>query len=81
MTIQDLAAAIESPEASPADLTLLTVPLSYRAAVLRDEDTRMFEGVPLEQRQPARSIHVQEVPTPEPGPVAVVVAVMASAVN
>jgi crotonyl-CoA reductase len=79
--MRELVEAIESPDAAPADLAALGVPHSYRAAVLHKADAGLFDGVPLRERRPADSLHVEEVPTPEPGPGEVLVAVMASAVN
>ena len=59
----------------------LPVPESYRAAVLLAEEQQMFDGIPVADREPAKSLHVREVPTPEPEPDEVLVAVMASAIN
>ncbi|KAJ1684775.1 hypothetical protein LUZ63_020046 [Rhynchospora breviuscula] len=41
----------------------------------------MFEGVPSKEKDPRRSIHVEDVPLPELGPGEALVAVMASAIN
>lgn len=57
------------------------VPQTYRAAVLHVEDAGLFDGVPPEDRDPSRTLHVEQVPTPEIGPDEVLVAVMASAIN
>ncbi|MFJ6708046.1 MULTISPECIES: crotonyl-CoA carboxylase/reductase [unclassified Streptomyces] len=77
----DLAAAIESPDARTRDIASLPVPESYRATVLRKDEQRMFDGVPVDDREPAKALHVEEVPTPEPGPGEALIAVMASSVN
>ncbi|MCI3271289.1 crotonyl-CoA carboxylase/reductase [Streptomyces cylindrosporus] len=79
--MRELVEVIESPDSVPADVAALGVPGSFRAAVLHKEDAGRFEGVPLRERRPADSLHIEEVPTPEPGPGEVLVAVMASAVN
>jgi crotonyl-CoA reductase len=79
--MRELVEAIGSPDSVPADLAALGVPDSHRAAVLHKADTAMFDGVPLSERRPSDSVHIQRVPTPEPGPGEVLVAVMASAVN
>jgi crotonyl-CoA reductase len=57
------------------------VPDSYRAVVVRAEDAGMFDGVDVRDRDPRRSLHLQEVPTPRLGPGEALVAVMASAIN
>ncbi|MQA33829.1 crotonyl-CoA carboxylase/reductase [Modestobacter roseus] len=59
----------------------LPVPGSYRAVVVREDEQGMFEGLPTRDKDPRKSLHVQEVPTPELGPGEALVAVMASAVN
>jgi crotonyl-CoA reductase len=73
--------AVVAPEAGPADIESLPLPASYRAAVLLKEEQHMFDGIAVEDRVPAKAIHVTEVPTPEPGPGEVLVASMASSVN
>ncbi len=63
------------------DLANLPIPESYRAAFVRREDVGIFEGVESADKDPRKSIHVDEVPTPELAPDEVYVAVMASAIN
>ena len=41
----------------------------------------MFEGMPTKEKDPRKSLHVEEVPTPQLGPGEAIVAVMASSVN
>ena len=41
----------------------------------------MFDGMASRDKDPRKSLHVQEVPTPELGPGEALVAVMASAIN
>ena len=59
----------------------LAVPESYRAVVVRKDEQDMFEGVATRDKDPRKSLHVQEVATPELGPGEAIVAVMASSVN
>jgi crotonyl-CoA reductase len=59
----------------------LPVPDTYRAAVVRAEEADMFEGMDSRDKDPRKSLHVQEVATPELGPGEAIVAVMASAIN
>ncbi|MEV4020750.1 crotonyl-CoA carboxylase/reductase [Nonomuraea angiospora] len=59
----------------------LPIPESYRAAVVLHDDVDMFGGIPAENRDPAKSLTLSDVPTPEPGPGEVLVAVMASSIN
>jgi crotonyl-CoA reductase len=72
---------VESPDAGPDDIASLSLPDSYRAAVVFKEEQHMFDGVPVANRAPSESLHLTEVPTPVPGPGEVLVATMASSVN
>jgi len=73
--------AIESSEATAADFANLPLPEAYRAAYVRKDEVDMFEGQTSKEKDPRRSLHVDEVATPELGPGEAVVAVMASAIN
>lgn len=64
-----------------AGLGKLPVPESYRGMVVRADETTMFDGVAVRDRDPRESLHLQEVPTPPLGPGEALVAVMASAIN
>ncbi len=59
----------------------LAVPESYRGVVVRADEQDMFEGLPTREKDPRKSLHVEEVATPELGPGEAIVAVMASSVN
>jgi crotonyl-CoA reductase len=65
----------------PAALAKCQVPDRYRAAVVLAADQGVFAGVPSNQRDLRRSLHVTDVPTPEPAPGEVLIAVMASSIN
>jgi crotonyl-CoA reductase len=69
------------PAGELARIADLPVPDSYRGVVVRAEETEIFEGMDNRDKDPRKSLHVQEVPTPELGPGEALVAVMASAVN
>ncbi|MGH3856598.1 MAG: crotonyl-CoA carboxylase/reductase, partial [Pseudonocardiaceae bacterium] len=63
------------------DLGALPVPESYRGITVRADETEMFTGMPSRDKDPRRSLHLDEVPVPELGPGEALVAVMASAIN
>ncbi|HET6793125.1 MAG TPA: crotonyl-CoA carboxylase/reductase [Acidimicrobiales bacterium] len=67
--------------ASGEDIANIPVPESYRAALVRKEDVGMFEGIPSADKDPRKSLRVEEVPVPELAPDEAYVAVMASAIN
>jgi crotonyl-CoA reductase len=57
------------------------VPETYRGITVHADEVEMFAGAAVNDRDPHRSLHLDEVPTPQPGPGEALVAVMASAVN
>jgi crotonyl-CoA reductase len=69
------------PSAELAAVASLPLPESYRGVVVRAEEAAMFDGMASRDKDPRKSLHVQEVPTPELGPGEAIVAVMASAIN
>jgi crotonyl-CoA reductase len=67
--------------ATLAGIGELPVPDSYQGVVVRADDTGMFDGIATRDKDPRKSLHLQELPTPELGPGEALVAVMASAIN
>jgi crotonyl-CoA reductase len=67
--------------ATGSELAGLALPASYRAAVVRKDQVGMFEGIPSADKDPRKSLHVEEVAVPELAPDEAYVAVMASAIN
>src|SRR3954452_22046823 len=59
----------------------MALPESYRAATVHKDEVAMFEGLTSQEKDPRRSLHVEEVPLPALGPGEALVAVMASAIN
>ena len=59
----------------------LPVPQSYEGVVVRADEATMFDGLPSSDKDPRKSLRLQEVPTPDLGPGEALVAVMASAIN
>jgi len=79
--VQDILDAILSGDATSADFDALAVPESYRAVVVHKDETGLFAGLDTRDKDPRRSLHVDQVPTPALGPGEALVAVMASAIN
>ena len=67
--------------ASGEEIGRLPLPDAYRAALVRREDVDMFEGIPSADKDPRKSIHIEDVPVPTLAPDEAYVAVMASAIN
>ncbi|SDX59780.1 crotonyl-CoA carboxylase/reductase [Amycolatopsis xylanica] len=59
----------------------LAVPESYRGVTVHADEADMFEGLDSRDKDPRKSLHVDDVPVPELGPGEALVAVMASAIN
>ncbi|HLU56563.1 MAG TPA: crotonyl-CoA carboxylase/reductase [Pseudonocardia sp.] len=59
----------------------LDVPDHYRGVTVHADEVEMFAGIPTREKDPRKSLHLDEVPTPELGPGEAIVAVMASAIN
>ncbi|GAA3815729.1 MULTISPECIES: crotonyl-CoA carboxylase/reductase [Amycolatopsis] len=79
MTITDIRDAILAGET--AEVGALPVPEAYRGVTVHADEAGMFDGIPSRDKDPRKSLHVDEVPTPEPGPGEALIAVMASAIN
>ncbi len=73
--------ALLSEDVTSRDVAGLRLPEYYRGNVVRREETSMFEGMDSKEKDPRKSLRVQEVPTPQPGPGEALIAVMASAIN
>jgi crotonyl-CoA reductase len=81
MSINEIRAAVLSGTATSEDYARLPLPESYRAVTVHADETGMFEGQTTWEKDPRKSVHLDEVPLPELGPGEALVAVMASAVN
>src|SRR4051794_15353711 len=78
--MQEILDAIEGG-ASGADIGNLAIPDSYRAAHVLKEEQDIWAGVASEDKDPRKSLHIGDVPTPELAPDEVYIAVMASSIN
>ncbi|HEX6475841.1 MAG TPA: crotonyl-CoA carboxylase/reductase [Acidimicrobiales bacterium] len=78
--MRDILDAIQAG-APGEQLGALPIPDSYRAALVKKSETGMFEGMESADKDPRRSLHVEEVAVPELAPDEAYVAVMASAIN
>jgi crotonyl-CoA reductase len=76
-------AIAEAAEArASADAVLgLELPKTMRAVTTHRDEEKMFEGLPSAEKNPTKSLHVDEVAVPALGPNEALVAVMASAIN
>ena len=73
--------AILAGDTPAEDFAALDLPESYRAVTVHKDEVDMFEGLASRDKDPRKSLHVEDVPVPELGPGEALVAVMASAIN
>jgi crotonyl-CoA reductase len=64
-----------------ADIGALPTPESYRGVTVHKDEAAMFAGMPTKDKDPRQSLHLDDIPTPEPGPGEALIAVMASSIN
>lgn len=79
--VKEILEAILAGDTPPEEFAALPLPESYRAVTVHADEVDMFEGVPNREKDPRKSLHVDEVPVPELGPGEALIAVMASAIN
>ncbi|MGA9748890.1 MAG: crotonyl-CoA carboxylase/reductase [Nocardioides sp.] len=80
--ILDAISARESGQnVTEADFAALALPDSYRAVTVHRDEVEMFDGLEAREKDPRKSLHVEDVALPALGPGEAYVAVMASAIN
>jgi crotonyl-CoA reductase len=81
VTIENIRDAILADDTTAVDFAGLELPESYRAVTVHKDEVDMFEGIASKDKDPRKSLHLDEVALPELGPGEAFVAVMASAIN
>lgn len=81
MLMREILEAILDDSISAHEWATIPIPAAYRALVVHKDEVGIFEGLESAERDPRRSLHVEEVPVPVLGPGEALVAVMASSVN
>lgn len=79
--MQNILDAILAGDTASGDFGALQLPEAYLAATVHKDEAEMFAGVESRDKDPRKSIHIEEVALPELGPGEALVAVMASAIN
>jgi crotonyl-CoA reductase len=79
--VQQILDAILAGDTTPEQYAALDLPEAYRGVTVHKDEVDMFEGLESRDKDPRKSLHVDEVPLPELGPGEAYVAVMASAIN
>ena len=63
--MQHILDAILAEGTSAEDFANLELPESYRAATVRKDEVDMFEGLESRDKDPRKSLHLDEVPVPD----------------
>jgi len=79
--MHQILSAILAGDTPSEDFAALALPSSYRGVTVHEDETHMFDGLDSADKDPRRSLHLDEVAVPEVGPGEALVAVMASAIN
>src|ERR671921_1157185 len=79
MTVQKILDAILNDDVD--SIGSLPVPESYRGITVQADEVDLFDGLESKEKDPRKSLHIDDVPVPELGPGEALVAVMASAIN
>ncbi len=79
--MQQILDAILAGDTAKDDFAGIDIPESYEAITVHKGEVAMFEGMASREKDPRKSLHVDEVPVPELGPGEAIVAVMSSAIN
>lgn len=79
--MQNILDAITAGDTTSEEFAALTLPDTYKAITVHKEDVDMFEGMASRDKDPRKSLHLDDVPIPELAPGEALVAVMASSIN
>jgi len=79
--MQAIRDAILSGDRSPETYSALEIPARYRAVTVHKDEVDLFAGMASRDKDPRKSLHIEDVDVPEIGPGEALVAVMASAIN
>jgi crotonyl-CoA reductase len=79
--MQEILNAILAGDTSRDEFANLALPESYRGVTVHEDEIDMFDGLDSADKDPRRSLHLDDVAVPELGPGEALVAVMASSIN
>ncbi len=79
--MQHILDAILAGDTRSEDFAALELPETYKAVTIHKEDVDMFEGLASRDKDPRKSLHLDQVPIPALAPGEALVAVMASSIN
>ncbi len=79
--MQQILDAILAGDTPAEDFAALDLPEAYRAVTVHKDEVDLFDGLDSRDKDPRKSLHVEDVALPELGPGEAYVGVLASAIN
>jgi len=79
--VQNILDAVLAGDTAAEDFATIALPDSYKGITVHKDEVGMFEGMASRDKDPRKSLHLDDVPIPELAPGEALVAVMASAIN
>ena len=79
--MQNILDAVLAGDTAAEDFATIALPDSYKGITVHKDEVGMFEGMASRDKDPRKSLHLDDVPIPELAPGEALVAVMASAIN
>ena len=73
--------AIQAGDTPDEEFAAIEIPESYKGITVHKDEVDMFADMPTKEKDPRKSLHLDDVPVPELAPGEALVAVMASAIN
>ncbi|MGA9103178.1 crotonyl-CoA carboxylase/reductase [Aeromicrobium sp.] len=73
--------AIQAGDTPDEEFAAIEIPETYQGITVHKDEVDMFADMPTKEKDPRKSLHLDDVPVPELAPGEALVAVMASAIN
>ncbi len=73
--------AIQAGDTPDEEFAAIEIPETYKGITVHKDEVDMFADMPTKEKDPRKSLHLDDVPVPELAPGEALVAVMASAIN
>jgi crotonyl-CoA reductase len=79
--VKNILDAIQAGDTPGEEFAAIEIPETYQGITVHKDEVDMFADMPTKEKDPRKSLHLDDVPVPELAPGEALVAVMASAIN
>jgi crotonyl-CoA reductase len=79
--VKHILEAIQAGDTPDEEFAAIEIPETYKGITVHKDEVDMFADMPTKEKDPRKSLHLDDVPVPELAPGEALVAVMASAIN